>query len=184
MLNDLQPPVTDRDHTIGPADAPVTLVEFGDYECPECYKAYFVLRDIRQRMGDELRFVFRNFPLTQIHPHALHAAEAAEAAGEQGSDAFWSMHNTLYEHQQDGPDALTDEALVAYAQWLGLDYQAVEDALANDSQLARVNADYQSGLESGVQGTPTFFINGERYAGPWDEPTLLAALERVAHAHA
>ena len=110
----LRPPVSDRDHSQGPADAPVTLVEYGDYECPHCGRAYPIIKTLQRRLGNSLRFVFRNFPLTEIHPHALHAAEAAESAGEQeGEAAFWCTHDAIYDHQQDSSFALEDENLVA-----------------------------------------------------------------------
>src|SRR5215213_1920134 len=111
----LTPPVGDDDHAIGRADAPITLVEYGDFECPYCGRAYPIVKEVQSRYGDQMRFMFRNFPLTQIHPHAEHAAEAAEAAGAQG--AFWEMHDALYEHQR----ALTDQHLAEYAAEIGLD---------------------------------------------------------------
>src|SRR5690348_14925243 len=111
----LTPPVGQRDHQQGPETAPVTLVEYGDYECPYCGEAYPIVKEIQRRLGERLRFVFRNFPLTQAHPHAEHAAEAAEAASEQGK--FWQMHDTLFEHQQ----ALDDAHLAQYALALGLE---------------------------------------------------------------
>src|SRR5271165_3448730 len=111
----LAPPVSARDHTEGPANAPLTLVEYGDYECPYCGAAYPILKEVQARLGDALRFVFRNFPLAEMHPHALLAAEAAEAAGGQGH--FWPMHDTLFEHQ----NALGLAQLRGYAKKLRLD---------------------------------------------------------------
>src|SRR6476646_7201477 len=113
-------PVSERDHIQGPADAPVTLVEYGDYECPHCGRAYPVVKAIQRHFGRRLRFVFRNFPLAEAHPHAAHAAEAAEAAAAQGR--FWEMHDSLFEHQQ----ALDDRHLVEYAGALGLDTSRLE----------------------------------------------------------
>ena len=173
----LTPPVGDEDHTAGPDDAPVTLVEYGDYECPSCGMAYPVVKAIQQRMGDRLRFVFRNFPLAESHPHAEHAAEAAEAAGAQGR--FWPMHDTLFEHQQ----ALDDAHLVRYAAELGLDADEMARALEEGTFEPRVRRDFRSGLRSGVNGTPTFFINGERYDGDWTDPdAFLTALMETAQA--
>jgi protein-disulfide isomerase len=164
-------PVSDRDHAEGPADARVTLVEYGDYECPYCGRAYPIVKAIQRHFGRRLRFVFRNFPLSEAHPHAAHAAEAAEAAGAQGR--FWEMHDALYEHQQ----ALDDQHLVEYAGALGLDESQVEHELATHSHRARVREDFMSGLRSGVNGTPTFFINGLRHDDSWDVATLTQAIE-------
>ena len=171
----LTPPVSERDHIAGPDDAPVTLVEYGDYECPYCGMAYPIVKAAQQRLGDQLRFVFRNFPLRESHPHAQHAAEAAEAAGAQGK--FWEMHDMLFEHQ----DSLGDEDLITYADALGLDSEQFVDDLASGTYTPRVREDFRSGVRSGVNGTPTFFINGERYNGPWaDEVRVVAALRDAA----
>jgi protein-disulfide isomerase len=164
-------PVSDRDHSQGPSDAPVTLVEYGDYECPYCGAAYPIVKRVQERLGDRLRFVFRNFPLTTIHPHAEHAAEAAEAAGAQGR--FWEMHDYLYEHQR----ALMDRKLEEYATAVGLDLQRFERDMVAGVHIDRVRADFMSGVRSGVNGTPTFFINGQRHNGRWDFETLLATIE-------
>ncbi len=166
-------PVSERDHSQGPADAPVTLVEYGDYECPYCGQAYPIVQEVQQRMGDRLRFVFRNFPLAQLHPHAQHAAEAAEAAAAQGR--FWEMHDTLFEHQHH----LDDDHLVQYARQLGLDAGAFEEAMATHAHAGRVREDFMSGARSGVNGTPTFFMNGVRHDASYDLDTLLAAVERA-----
>jgi protein-disulfide isomerase len=171
----LTPPVSERDHTAGPDNAPVTLVEYGDYECPYCGMAYPIVKAAQQRVGAQLRFVFRNFPLKEIHPHAPHAAEAAESAGAQGK--FWEMHDTIFEHQ----GALEDEDLVAYAKALGLDANRLAADLANKTYAGRVREDFRSGVRSGVNGTPTFFINGERYNGPWaDEAQFIRVLRDAA----
>jgi protein-disulfide isomerase len=167
----LTPPVSDSGHDTGPEDARVTLVEYGDYECPHCGRAHAIIQEVRRRMGRHLRFVFRNFPLSEMHPHAEHAAEAAEAAGVQGR--FWEMHDWLYEHQQD----LDDPELVRAAQRLGLDRVRFEQELAAGVHAARVRQDFKSGVKSGVNGTPTFFINGVRHDAPWDLETLLEALQ-------
>lgn len=170
-MSGLTPPVSDADHRAGPDDAPVTLVEYGDFECPHCGRAHPIVRDVRKRMGQRLRFVFRHFPLSQAHPHAMHAAEAAEAAGDQGR--FWEMHDVLFENQE----ALEDPDLIRYAQELGLDEARVGRELESGAHEKRVRAHFRSGVRSGVNGTPTFFINGVRYDGSWDLEDLLEALE-------
>ncbi len=171
-------PVTeDRDHIQGPADAAVTLVEYGDYECPYCGAAYPIVKELQARMGDRLRFVFRNFPITTSHPHAEQAAEAAEAAAIQGS--FWEMHDLLYENQK----RLRDEDLRAYAEKLGLDLASFVEELAEHVHAPRVREDFMSGVRSGVNGTPTFYVNGARHDDSYDFETLLLALERADSAH-
>lgn len=172
--NRLTPAVSERDHQHGPADAPVTLVEYGDYECPYCGMAYPIVAAVQRRMGDRLRFVFRNFPIATSHPHATHAAEAAEAAGAQGQ--FWKMHDLLYENQ----DALDDASLRRHAESLGLDLARFDRDLSEHRFADRVREDFMSGVRSGVNGTPTFFINGERHDGSWEEGPLLAALKHAA----
>jgi protein-disulfide isomerase len=168
--------VSRRDHIQGLATAPVTLVEYGDYECPSCGAAYPIIKEVQRRLGAQLRFVFRNFPLTTAHPHAQHAAEAAEAAGAQGR--FWEMHDTLFEHQS----ALTDAALVRYAKALDLDTTRFADGLRQHQYAARVREDVAGGIRSGVNGTPTFYINGVRHDAPYDLETLLAAVNVTAAA--
>ena len=172
------------DHQAGPADAPVTLIEYGDFQCPWCFKAHPIVLELQQRLGAKLRFVFRNFPLTQIHPNALHAAAAAESVNAtSGADAYWRMHHLLFEHQQDAPDALGDAHLARYAATAGGDPEQVKRDLASGAHEARVKADFRSGVRSGVNGTPTFFINGERFDGDWQNSAELAdALERAAGA--
>ena len=167
-------PVSERDHLRGNADAPVTLVEYGDYECPYCGMANPIVDQVRSEMGDTLRFVFRNFPLSEMHPHAEHAAEAAEAAG--AHDRFWEMHDLLYAHQQ----ALTDRNLAEYASHLRLPASTIERALAEHTYAARVREDFMSGVRSGVNGTPTFFINGVRHDGSFEREELLAAIVAAA----
>jgi protein-disulfide isomerase len=164
-------PVSQSDHQQGPESAPVTLVEYGDYECPYCGEAYPIVKEIQRRLGDRLRFVFRNFPLTQSHPHAEHAAEAAEAAAAQGK--FWEMHDSLFEHQQ----ALDDAHLVHYAAALQLDQETFEREMTEHLYAPRVHEDFLSGVRSGVNGTPTFYINGVRHDASYDLETLLAAIE-------
>jgi protein-disulfide isomerase len=159
-----------RDHVRGPAAAPLTLVEYGDYECPYCGAAYPIVKEIERILADELRSVFRNFPLSEIHPHALQAAEAAESAAAQGR--FWEMHDRLYENQK----RLRTKDLLTHAQALGLDVERIETELDQHAYEARVRDDFLSGVRSGVNGTPTFFINGVRHNGSYDLETLLTAL--------
>ncbi|MEO6876948.1 MAG: thioredoxin domain-containing protein, partial [Gemmatimonadaceae bacterium] len=165
----------------GPANAPVTLVEYGDYECSHCGAAHPIVLSIRKQFAGTLRFVFRNFPLREAHPHAAHAAEAAEAVAELGgNESFWKMHDLLYDNQ----DALDDESLVRYATSAGVDGDMVRNALAARTYSPRVRADFNSGVRSGVNGTPTFFINGVRFDGNWqDEDDFAAALEAAAADH-
>jgi protein-disulfide isomerase len=159
------------DHAQGRADAPVTLVEYGDYECPYCGQAYPIVKRLQTQLGDRLRFVFRNFPLTEAHPHAAAAAQFAEAAALQGK--FWEMHDVLYEHQH----ALGTNDLLKYARRLDLNMKKLEADLAHKSVAERVRADFAHGARSGVTGTPTFFINGRRFDGDWtDEHAFVAAL--------
>jgi protein-disulfide isomerase len=164
----------DRDHIQGPADAPVTLLEYGDYECPYCGAAYPIVKEVQARMGHRLRFVFRNFPISTSHPHAEQAAEAAEAAAAQGR--FWEMHDLLYENQR----RLGDQDLRGYAGTLGLDVETFDEELAEHVYAARVREDFMSGVRSGVNGTPAFYINGARHDDSYDIETLHAALEQAA----
>jgi len=158
-----------RDHIQGLIEAPIALVEYGDYECPYCGEAYSIIKAIQERLGGRLCFAFRNFPLVNSHPHAQHAAEAAEAAGAQGK--FWEMHDLLFENQ----DALDDEDLAQYAAALKLDARRLIDEVLAGAHTARVREDFRSGARGGVNGTPTFFINGVRYEGPPDAGALLTA---------
>ena len=178
MTSRLTPLAGPDDHIQGPRDAPITLVEYGDYECPYCGMAHPIVKSVQRRLGDQLRFVFRHFPLTAMHPHAEPAAEMAEAAGVHGK--FWAMHDILYTHQ----NALEDEDLISYAAHLGVDPRWAASELQHHAYAERVRAHFLSGVRSGVNGTPTFFINGVRHDGPWDEPSLLEALMSAAHATA
>ena len=171
----LTPPVSAQDHIAGPANAPVTLVEYGDYECPYCGMAHPVVQNAQRELGNQLRFVFRHFPLAEAHPHARLAAQAAEAAGAQGK--FWEMHNALFEHQQ----ALDAEDIIGYAKSLGLDLVRFTQDLKAGTYAKRVRDDFRSGVRSGVNGTPTFFVNGARYDGSWaNEKAFIHTLQEAA----
>jgi protein-disulfide isomerase len=167
-------PVSARDHISGSLDAPLQLLEYGDYECPFCGMAYPVVETVRRILADRLCFAFRHFPIVSAHPHALRAAEAAEAAGAQGK--FWAMHAQLFEHQ----NALDDEMLVYHAVQVGLDPDRFIEDLAQHRFIPRIQEDLSSGARSGVNGTPTFFVNGVRYEGPTDVQPLIRALEHTA----
>jgi protein-disulfide isomerase len=158
-----------EDHVQGSRSAPQILVEYGDFECPYCGLAYPKLKAVQQAMGDELCFVFRHFPLRQAHPHAEQAAEYSEAAAT--IEKFWEMHDLLYENQS----ALSDRSLVLYAQRLGLKPDLIEAARAGQFS-ARVRRDFASGVRSGVNGTPTLFLNDVRYDGPVDADDLIRLL--------
>jgi protein-disulfide isomerase len=173
-MSRLTPPVSERDHVLGPADARVTLVEFGDYECPHCGALHPVIEAARKAFGGNLRFVFRHFPLRSSHPHALAAAKAAEAAGEQGR--FWEMHQRLYQRQTQ----LEDEDLLRHARKIGLDEARFERELAARNHEVRIREDLASASQSGASGTPSLFINGELYQGSLDRDDVFAALARAA----
>jgi protein-disulfide isomerase len=166
-------PLTDDDHVRGDDRAAVTLVEFGDYECPGCGEAYLVIKRIESEMGDALRFVFRHFPYSRLHPHAELAAQAAEAAGAQGR--FWEMHDLLFEHQQ----ALEFDDLVRYAGQLSLDIETFQNELKSEKYLERVRSAFRSGVQNGVFGTPAIFLNGIRNNEGADYETLSAAIARI-----
>jgi len=163
-------PDPERDHISGSADGLIRLLEYGDYECPFCAEVQPIVKEIQRRLSDDLLFGFRNFPLTNIHPHSEHAAEAAEAAGTQKN--FWGMHDTLFENQ----GSLDDDDLAEYAAELGLDGTRLIREVTSSVYAPRIREDFKSGVRGGVNGTPTFFINGERYDGTLDLKHLLNAL--------
>ena len=167
----LTPVVSDRDHSAGNAKAGVVLVEYGDYQCPYCGAAYPVVKSLQKALGTKLRFVFRNFPLTQAHPYAMIAAEAAEAAALQ--DRFWQMHDFIYEHQDD----LEPDVLPAWARSVGLDLDQFGTAIKKGDITKRIKEDRMSGITSGVNGTPCFFINSVRHDGSAEYDSLRAAIE-------
>ena len=171
----LAEPVTQRDHAIGPANAPITIVEYGDYECPSCLNAVPVITEVRRSLGDRLRFVFRHFPQSSIHPHASAAAEAAEAAAEQGK--FWGMHEALFQHQKE----LADVDLSHLALNLGLEIYQFETSRSAQRHRLRVRTDFDSGLRSGVRGTPTLFMNGRRYDEPINAKAIIAKSLSLLH---
>lgn len=170
----LTDPVSARDHVRGSLDAPLVLVEYADFECPYCGAAHAELQLVRRELGDRLAVVFRNFPLVHTHRHALQAAEAAEAAGAQGR--FWPMHDQLFEHQ----GALDLASLVEHAGAAGVpDLDCFVHDVDEHRFVERIRADLESGDASGVQGTPTFFINGVRHDGSFDAASLVQALTRA-----
>jgi protein-disulfide isomerase len=167
-------PMSEYDHIQGQIAAPFQLVEYGDYQCPYCGEAHSVVKEIQERMGDKLCFAYRNFPLSDMHPYAEHAAEAAEAADAQGR--FWEMHDLLFENQ----DALEDENLAEYATELGLDAKRLMAEVREGAHSARIQKDYRSGEQNGVDGTPVFFVNGELFEGEPTADDLIAALTKRA----
>jgi protein-disulfide isomerase len=176
-LVDLALPVDlERDHLRGPKDAPVTVIEYGDFECPYCGRAEPAVRELLADFGD-VRYVWRHLPLSDVHPNALRAAEAVEAAADQG--AFWEMHDVLLDHQDD----LRPRDLLAYAEQLGLDVERFRDDLRRQRWAPRIEEDVDSADMSGVTGTPTFFINGRKHDGAYDIGALSAAV-RAAGARA
>ena len=169
-MSRLSIPVNGNDHMQGNGDAPWTLVEYGDYECPMCGRAYPIVKRLQERLGDRLKFVFRNFPLREIHPYAEHAAETAEFAATDGQ--FWEMHDLLFENQE----TLEDEFLFQLAAEIGLSAHKLRGTLAAETYRNRIDADFRGGIRSGVNGTPTFFINGARHDGSYGFETLLEAI--------
>jgi protein-disulfide isomerase len=163
-------PVNAQDHSRGPKNAPITLVEYGDFECPHCGQAHYQLQELEKAIGESMRLVFREFPLTTVHPHAAQAAEAAESAGAQRK--FWPMHDILFENQ----DALEEEDLLRYATAIDLDVEQFARDLSEERFAPRVREHFMGGVHSGVNGTPTFFINGVRHDGGFDYQSLLEAI--------
>jgi protein-disulfide isomerase len=169
----LRVPVGEQDHLQGGAHAKCTLVEYGDYECPHCGHAHPIVKRVQKHFGKKLCFVFRNFPLAEIHPHAESAAETAEYAGAQGK--FWQMHDGLFENQEQLGGAL----YLKLAQQLGLPPQDLRAAVEKREFLPRVKSDFTGGVRSGVNGTPTFFLNGNRHDGSFEYEDLVAAIKEV-----
>jgi protein-disulfide isomerase len=170
-MAELRFPVTEADHVIGDASAPVTLVEYGDYQCPHCQAAHPVVAGLIKHFRRDLRFAYRHFPLTTVHPMAKPAAEAAEFAGSLGQ--FWTMHDALFANGH----RLSLPTLLLIAGQLGLDLDRLRDALAHNRFAAKVEADFAGGIRSGVNGTPCFFINGRRYDGSYEPMSLGGAVQ-------
>jgi protein-disulfide isomerase len=169
----LKVPVSSQDHIQGNHDAAITVVEYGDYECPFCGKAYFVIKQLQKHYGKQLRFVFRNFPLTEMHRNAGIAAEAAEFANEH--KLFWEMHDRIYENQEN----LNLPFLLELGGSLGLPVDKLNDAIVNKKYEAKIQNDFMGGVRSGVNGTPTFYINDIRYSGAFDLESLVGAIESL-----
>jgi len=165
--------ITQTDHVQGSADAAVELIEYADYQCPYCRQAYYILREVKRQLGNDLKLVFRNFPLPELHPYAVHAAIAAEIANDYGK--FWEMHDMLFENQE----YLDDSHLLSYAKKIGLDPSKFEAGYEDDTYYNKVNSDYTSGIQNGVEGTPTFFINGEKFEGNWMNPSFIDYLKSM-----
>lgn len=163
----LRKPVSAEDHMQGNPDAPVVLLEYGDYQCPHCGRAYPIVKKLQQQLGDQLALAFRNFPLENIHPQAKIAAIAAEAAGLQGK--YWEMHDILFENQRN----FSIGAILKYAESIGLDMKQFEKDIADPALGEKVEKDFYNGMRSGVNGTPSFFINGEKFEGDWEGDGLL-----------
>lgn len=174
----LQQPVTDADHSLGPADAPVTIVEYSDYQCPDCWRAHAEVKKLLASHGDRIRFVFRHFPLITHHPQALPAAKAAEAAGRQGR--FWEMHDALF----DSEGKVSDADINRYAEQIGLDMVRFGEDMRDPAIEKRIRESRVSGGRSGVKGTPTFFMNGIRFEAPPTYDWLVAGVEHFAEHHA
>ncbi|WP_156032903.1 thioredoxin domain-containing protein [Prevotella sp. 10(H)] len=153
--------INKKDHIKGNENASVEILEYADYQCPYCRDAYFILKKLQNEFGQDIKFVFRNFPLTELHQYALHAALAAESAALQGK--FWEMHDILLEQQEN----LQDEDILKYAQEIGLDITKFKHDFESDEVFNKVEADFESAEEYGVNATPTIYINGEKYKGDW-----------------
>ncbi len=171
-MSKLKPPIGKQDHVRGHANAPVSLVEYGDFQCPHCGEAYPVIEEIVRELGHDLRFAYRHFPLSTAHPLALSAAIASEAAARQRK--FWPMHHKIFENQA----SLSVESLWEFGTIIGLDMEQFEKDINDPALEKKVEEDFESGVRSGVNGTPTFFINEIRYNGSHDRKSLMAALQK------
>jgi protein-disulfide isomerase len=169
-MSKLRVPLSERDHVLGPEDAPLTLVEYGDFQCPHCIAAHPQVKHLVQTLGDSVRFAFRHFPITEAHEFALLGAVAAEAAGRQGQ--FWAMHDALYEN----PEELGPEGVLELAEALGLSMPRFRTDLEDRGLEQRIRQDFIGGARSGVAGTPWFFVDGETYRGPLEVGTFLSML--------
>jgi len=173
MTTKLKPEVTQNDNIQGNSNAVITLVEYGDYQCPHCGHAYPIVKQIQEQFGDKLKFVFRNFPLQNIHELAVPAAVASEAIGKQNK--FWEMHDAIFENQRE----LNDNSFTKFADQLGADVKQFNEDRNDKIILDKVEGDFESGIVSGVNGTPTFFINGIRYNGSWEFSELAATINEI-----
>jgi protein-disulfide isomerase len=171
--NKLAVPVTEMDHAKGRPDAAIELVEYGDFECPYCRKAFGIVTRLLQTYGDNVHYVFRNFPLQNMHPHALSAAKAVEAAALQRR--YWQMHELLFENQ----DELDDENLMSLADEIGLNVNQFERAFKSSTVMKRIESDVEGARQSGVESTPAFFINGRKYEGDWSYDSLSEILNSL-----
>jgi protein-disulfide isomerase len=172
-MKQLTPSVNSADHIFGNPIAPLELVEYGDYECPYCGRAYPIVKDIQQQLGSNIKLVFRHFPLSKIHPHAFSAAVAAEAAGLQGK--FWEMHDIIFENQK----TLDAEHILLFAGKLGLDLDRFKNDIQQEGLIDKVEKDFESGIRSGTNRTPTFFINEIKFDGEWTDNLLLQYLKSI-----
>jgi protein-disulfide isomerase len=170
-MSTLHVPVSEKDHIQGDPYADIILVEYGDYECPHCGRAYPIVKQLQEEFGESLCFVYRNFPLREVHPNAESAAETAEFAGSKGK--FWEMHDVLYENQ----DRLGVLLYTELARVLMLDPSELRKSLDTHEFAPRVREDFMGGVRSGVNGTPTFYLNGRRYDAPWDFDDLAAHIQ-------
>jgi protein-disulfide isomerase len=170
-MSELRIPVNEHDHVIGRDDAPVTLVEYGDYQCPHCQAAWPQVELVLRHFGNDLCYAYRHFPLSTVHPMAKPAAETAEFAGANGQ--FWEMHSAIFANGHQ----LSGATLLALASQLGLDVRELQNALEQGTYAPKVEADFIGGVRSGVNGTPTFFVNGQRHDGGYDATSLSAAIE-------
>jgi protein-disulfide isomerase len=169
-MSKLAAPVSSKDHVQGSATAPITLVEYGDYQCPSCGDAFPIIKKLQKHFGDKLCFVFRNFPL-DMHPYAEQAAETAEFAASHNK--FWEMHDLLFHHQRN----LSDHSLAKLATQLNLSSDDLTKALEEGTYTKHIKADLEGGIRSGVTGTPMFYINGNIYEGSYDYDSLAAAFQ-------
>jgi protein-disulfide isomerase len=174
-MSTLKAPLTPRDHVLVPVNAPVTLVEYGDYECPHCAAAHSIIKLVLEHFGDSVEFIVRHFPLSQVHPNAQAAAESAEYCGAHGR--FWEMHDGIYENQ----DQLGLPLLFALVGALGVSEAGLREALVNGTYEEKVKSDVLGGVRSGVNGTPSFFINGRRHDGSYSFGDLAAAVDANLH---
>jgi protein-disulfide isomerase len=169
----LRVPVSDNDHSEGDKNAAIVLIEYGDYECPHCGAAYPVIKKLQKHFGSKLRFIFRNFPIAESHPHAVTAAYVAEASALQGK--FWPVHDLIYEHQQN----LSTQLLLSLAESAGVDIKKLSQDISTPAVTDRVEKDLEGGARSGVNGTPSFFVNGYKYEGYHEYDRMRKDLESV-----